>query len=104
VQILRAGPARRRRGPDEELAFVDPAGFEGPDGEVRSADGEVVGDPQGATTAYEELLTERLRIQCVTARRIQPSRNLDRPFSLKNRPVSGLAHPKTMDGSVLAAP
>jgi hypothetical protein len=35
--------AAEEHGPDEELALVDQAGFEGPGGEVRPADGEVAG-------------------------------------------------------------
>ena len=35
--------AAEEHGPDEELAFVDQVGLEGPGREVRSADGEVAG-------------------------------------------------------------
>jgi hypothetical protein len=52
VEELEVGADARREGrlataddhgPDEELALVDQAGFEGLGGEVRSADGEVAG-------------------------------------------------------------
>jgi len=52
VEELEVGADARREGrlataeehgPDEEPALVDQAGFEGPGGEVRPADGEVAG-------------------------------------------------------------
>ena len=90
--------ARRREGglataedhwPDEELALVDQAGFEGPGGEVRPADGEVAGGcglqrfhgvglkPLGAEIiARAELAQESLHA-ALDAARVQEARLLE---------------------------